>query len=80
MNLRIRNASGGVMLLSSFSAMAQEVAALKASGVAACASCPNLPGSVTPPGDPTMLIAGAFILGVLVGVVAVKVFGNKKQQ
>lgn len=79
MELRIKSATGAVMLLSGIPAMAQEAAALKASPVNACASCPKVPNTVIPPGDPTMLIAGAFILGVLVGVVAARAFGNRKQ-
>lgn len=78
MELRIRNAAGAMMLLSGLPAMAQE-AALKASAVSACASCPKVPGSIIPPGDPTMLIVGAFILGVVVGIVIARAYGNRKQ-
>lgn len=79
MKFKVKNAAGAVMLLSGLPAFAQEVAALKASGVSACASCPPVSGAIIPPGDPTMLIAGAFIVGVLVGVVLARAFGNKKQ-
>lgn len=79
METRIKSAAGAVLLLSGLPTMAQETAALKASAVIACASCPPGSGAVTPPGDPTMLIAGAFLLGVLVGVVVARAFGNRKQ-
>ena len=79
MEIRIKNAAGAVLLLSGLPALAQDAAALKAAAVNACASCPKAPDVITPPGDPTMLIAGAFILGVVVGVVAARAFGNKKQ-
>ncbi|MEQ1682501.1 MAG: hypothetical protein ABL916_02545 [Burkholderiaceae bacterium] len=79
METRIKSATGAALLLSGLPAMAQETAALKASAVNACASCPPTSGVVMPPGDPTMLIAGAFILGVVVGVVVARAFGNKKQ-
>lgn len=79
MNIRIRNAAGAAMLLSGLPAMAQDTATLKATVPANCASCPKTDGIVVPPGDPTMLIAGAFIVGVLVGVVLARAFGNKKQ-
>lgn len=79
METRIKSAAGAVLFLSGLPAMAQETAALKASAVNACASCPPTSGVITPPGDPTMLIAGAFIVGVLVGVVLARAFGNKKQ-
>ncbi len=79
MQTRIKSATGAVLLLSGLPAMAQEASALKASPVNACASCPPTSTAVTPPGDPTMLIAGAFILGVVVGVVVARAFGNKKQ-
>lgn len=79
METRIKSATGAALLLSGLPAMAQETAALKASAVIACASCPPGSGAVTPPGDPTMLIAGAFIVGVLVGVVLARAFGKKKQ-
>ena len=79
METRIKSATGAVLLLSGLPAMAQEASALKASAVNACASCPPTSGAVTPPGDPTFLIAGAFLLGVVVGVVLARAFGNKKQ-
>lgn len=79
MEIRIKNAAGAVMLLSGLPAMAQDAAALKASAVTGCASCPPGGSIVAPPGDPTWLIAGAFILGVVVGVVVARAFGNKKQ-
>jgi len=78
MEIRIKSASGAVLLLSGLPTMAQE-AALKASAVNACASCPKTPDVVTPPGDPTMLIAGAFILGVIVGFAIAKALDKKKQ-
>ena len=79
METRIKSATGAVLLLSGLPATAQEASALKAVPVNACASCPPTSGAVTPPGDPTMLIAGAFIVGVLVGFVIAKTMGNKKQ-
>lgn len=79
MEIRIKNAAGAVLLLSGLPVMAQEASALKASPVNACASCPKTPGVITPPGDPTMLIVGAFILGVVVGVVIARAFGNRKR-
>lgn len=79
MNIRIKNAAGAAMLLSGLPAMAQDTATLKATVPANCASCPKPPGIVVPPGDPTMLVAGAFILGVIVGFVIAKALGNKTQ-
>ena len=79
METRIKSATGAVLLLSGLPAMAQEASALKASPVNACASCPPTSGVITPPGDPTMLVAGAFLLGVIVGFVIAKALGNKKQ-
>lgn len=79
MEIRIRNAAGAWMLLSGVPAIAQEATALKATTVAACASCPKTPNSVTPPSDPTWFIAGV-IVGAALGFVAAKVLGGKKQQ
>ncbi len=78
MELRIRSAAGAVMLLSGIPAFSQEAAALKASTVAACASCPPNSPNVATPSDPTWFIAGV-IVGVALGFLAAKVFSNKKQ-
>jgi hypothetical protein len=78
MELRIRNAAGAVMLLSGLPALAQETSALKASTVAGCASCPPNHPNVATPSDPTWFIAGV-IVGVGLGFLAAKVFGNKAQ-
>lgn len=79
MVIRIKNAVGTVMLLSGLPVIAQNTAALKATVPANCASCPQTSGIVVPPGDPTFLIAGAFILGAIVGFAVARVMGNKKQ-
>lgn len=76
MDNRIKTATGAFLLISGLPAIAQETAALKATVPAGCASCPKV---VNPPGDPTFLIAGAFIVGAIVGFVVAKALGNKKQ-
>ncbi|GEM_PF-4260365 len=78
MEIRIKNAAGAVMFLSGFPAMAQEAAALKATVVAACASCPPTASAVPTPGDPTWFIAGALV-GAGLGYLAARVFGAKQR-
>jgi hypothetical protein len=75
MQFRIRSASGALVLLSGLPAMAQEAALT----TARCASCPPATPAVSIPNDPTFLVAG-FVIGLVVGIVAAKAFGNKKQQ
>ena len=79
MELRIRSAAGAVMLLVGIPAFSQEAAALKASTVAACASCPPNYPNVATPSDPTWFIAGV-IVGAAVGFLAAKVLGGKRAQ
>ena len=76
MDKRIKTATGAIVLVSGLPAIAQEAAALKATVPSYCASCPKV---VNPPGDPTFLIAGAFILGAIAGFAIAKVLGSKKQ-
>ena len=81
MELRIRNASGAVVLLSWVPAMAQETAA-KLVAPTNCASCPPAPlppATVVIPPDPTWFIAGV-VVGFGLGVIAAKVFGTKRSQ
>jgi hypothetical protein len=79
MEIRIKTVTGAVMLLSGVPAMAQEVAALKASTAAGCASCPPVPASIATPGDPTWFVAG-LVTGLVVGFIAAKVLGANKQR
>ncbi|MEO8808046.1 MAG: hypothetical protein ABI433_18340 [Burkholderiaceae bacterium] len=76
MDNRIKTATGAFVLISGLPAVAQESTALKATVPAYCASCPKV---INPPGDPTFLIAGAFILGAIVGFAIAKALGNKKR-
>ncbi len=78
MNIRIKNASGVVMLLTGLPAFAQVAANLKASAAVICASCPP-PVDVKIPGDPTWFIAGV-VVGVALGFLAARVLGGKKVQ
>lgn len=78
MEIRIRNATGTVLLFSGFPAVAQEAAAQKASTTANCASCPVVHAAAEIPSDPTWFIAG-LATGLVLGFVAGKVFSNKKQ-
>lgn len=78
MEIRIKNAAGAVMLLSGVPVMAQEAAALKATTVAACASCPPAAAAVPTPGDPTWFIAGV-VVGAGLGFLAARVFGAKQR-
>jgi F0F1-type ATP synthase assembly protein I len=78
MELRIKNAAGVWMLVSGLPAMAQESAALKATAVSPCASCPKIPEIVTPPSDPIWFVAGV-IVGAALGFLAARVFSSKQQ-
>jgi hypothetical protein len=78
MEIRIKSASGAVMLLSGLPAFAQESAA-KISAPTTCASCPppSYPPAVVIPPDPTWFIAGV-VVGAGLGFLAAKVFGAKR--
>ncbi len=79
MQIRIKNAAGAVMLLSGLPVIAQDSTAAKVLTTTGCASCPTSTLVVDTPGGPTWLVAG-FVIGLVVGIVAAKAFGNKKQQ
>jgi len=79
MEIRIKSVTGAVMLLAGVPAIAQDVAALKASTAAGCASCPPVPAAIATPGDPTWFIAG-LVTGLVVGYIAGKVLGGRKSQ
>lgn len=80
METRIKNTVGSLMLLCGMPAIAQELAAAKASAVAACASCPSLDVVITPQGPSALIVLGAFGLGALFGVALAKLLGSKRQQ
>jgi hypothetical protein len=78
MEIRIKSASGAVLLLSGLPAFAQESTA-KVSAPTSCASCPPPPppAVVVIPPDPTWFVAG-FVVGAALGFLAAKVFGAKR--
>jgi len=80
MEIRVKNTVGALMLLFGLPAFAQELAATKASVVAACASCPSVDVVITPQGPSALIVIGAFALGALFGVALAKLLSAKRQQ
>jgi hypothetical protein len=74
MQTRVKTYSGAVVFLSGLPAWTQSVAQTRATSTAA--SAPEDPNAFKVP-DPGWFIAG-FVTGVVVGVVAAKVFGGSK--
>lgn len=65
------------ILLTGLPAIAQEVAALKASGVAACASCP---AALQAPPGPIIWFAVGTAFGFVLALVAVKFLAKSNQK
>lgn len=82
MQLRIRNAAGVMMLVTGLPASAQqEAVATKVTPGVNCPPCTKVECVVVPPGEPTLLVAAIaiFTLGVIVGAVLAKMFGNQRR-
>lgn len=77
MEFRTKKIFSSVILLTGLPAIAQEVTALKAIGVAACASCPE--GLQAPPG-PIIWFAIGTAFGFALALIAFKVLAMRKDK
>jgi hypothetical protein len=79
MERKTKKVAGALMLLTGLPALAEEAAALKAVGAAACASCPPVPVCLQDPGGPIIWFAAGAAFGFVLALLAAKFFGNKRQ-
>ena len=75
MKTNIKNATGALLLLSTFPALAADAGAVKAAAVMSCASCAEY--VVVTPGGPTLFIA-AFAIGLLTGAALTRILLGKR--
>jgi len=77
MQIRMKNAAGGLLFLYTAHAAAQGTSATTSATVASAASTPPGTNVTQIPSDPTWFIAG-LVTGLLVGAIGAKVFGGSK--